>query len=168
MLGILITLALVSDIKTKKIKNAIVVPFILYGLLWNLYNFKLTGLTNSLLGIVFPIIVLFPFFYLKMLGAGDVKLFCAIGAINGIQFVINNMICSFLAGGIIALLLILVRKNLLQRLGKLFIYLKFCILSKTIQPYEKGITTGTGSFRFAFAVMIGLLVQNYLGRWNIY
>jgi len=133
--GILIFLSLLNDIKTYKIKNIIVLPFILVGIITNLYFYHLNGFFISLSGILIPAVFLIPLYCLKMFGAGDVKLFSAIGSIMGLEFTLKTMAASFLAGGFIALLIMFIRKNLLQRFSYFYQFLKHCFLTLSFHPY---------------------------------
>ncbi|XUW99225.1 A24 family peptidase [Wukongibacter sp. M2B1] len=156
-------LSLISDIKTYKIKNNIVYPFILAGLITNIYLDGLDGLMYSVKGIIIPIILLIVLFILRMLGAGDIKLFSAIGSIMGFEFTMYSIMYSFLAGGAIALLLIIFRKNGIKRLVYLFQYIKSCFLIKSILPYTSFEDKSDGAkFRFAFAVVGGVGINLYL------
>lgn len=156
-LALLLILALISDIKTYKIKNNIVYPFILIGLITNLYLDGLDGLTSSFKGIIIPIALLILLFILRMLGAGDIKLFSAIGSIMGLEFVTYTIIYSFIAGGVMALSTIIIRKNGIKRLVYLFQYIKSCFLTMSALPYTDFEDKSDGAkFRFAFAVVGGV------------
>lgn len=152
----LLVLALKSDIKSYKIKNRVIVTFIITGILTNLILYGYEGFKNSILGIIIPIILLFVMYALRMLGAGDIKLFSALGAVFGVKYIIEIMAYSFIAGGIIAFVLIIVRKNAKERILHLFNYLKSLILTLRFLPYtEFGNKEDRGKFPFAYAVFWG-------------
>ena len=129
------------------------------GIILNTSQEGYSGLWNSILGITAPFILLILFFALKMLGAGDIKLFCAIGSITGINFILYNLIYSFLCGGIIALIFMIARKNAYERFKYLLSYFKRCILSFKIYPYSDGNKKDDSHFRFAYAIACGTIVQ---------
>jgi prepilin peptidase CpaA len=149
-----------SDIETYKIKNIIVYPFIIIGIITNLYLDGIGGLFFSLKGVIIPIFLLNILFILRMLGAGDIKLFSAIGAIMGGKFVLYTILYSFLCGGFIALLLIIIRKNAMERFKELYIYLKNSFITSSILPYTdfKDKSDG-GKFRFTMAVTCGICIS---------
>ncbi|MCX8129817.1 MAG: prepilin peptidase [Clostridia bacterium] len=156
---LLVILSLVCDIKTCKIKNGIVFPFILLGVAVNSMTGGFSGALRAFAGIMLPITLLIVFFLLRMLGAGDIKLFSALGAILGLKPVLYIMVYSFLCGGIIALILILIRKNGIQRLIHLLKYIKVSILTFSLLPYNEFGNKSDGSlFRFSYAVACGTLV----------
>lgn len=148
-------IAAMQDYKEYKIKNKLVLVFIAVGLIINLFRGGLPGLLGSLIGMIIPII-LFPLFALNMLGAGDIKAFMALGAIFGYKNIVMVMCFSFIAGGIIGILLIAVRKNGFQRIKKLGEYLKVTFLSKSLMKYD-GLKEKDAVFRFAYAIAIGCL-----------
>jgi prepilin peptidase CpaA len=159
ILAVLVTASLISDIKTQKIKNIIVLPFIAAGLVINLILSGGRGLLDSFAGALIPAVILFVFYALKMLGAGDIKLFCAAGAIMGTEFVLYMMAYSFITGGIIALVIILVRKNAAERMKTFFTYLKHSLLTMSLKPYTDDIGSDRSSvFRFSYAVTAGTLI----------
>ena len=108
--SILLFLAVINDIKENKIKNKVILPFLLLGLITNFIMDGKIGVKNSLIAILIPFLTLFLFYVLGMLGAGDIKFFCAIGSIMGIEFIIYSMAYSFIIGGVIAIIIMLSRK----------------------------------------------------------
>lgn len=151
--------ASINDIRAGKISNIIVYPFMTIGLLTNILFSGTSGFIRSLLGIAIPFILLISLYAIGFLGAGDIKLFCAIGSIGGPGFVLGCMAFSFLTGGVIAFIIMLLRKNLRHRFALLMEYIKNCFLTITIRPYtiSKKQNDG-GGFPFAPAAAIGTLI----------
>lgn len=159
-LAILITLSLVSDTREYKIKNTITLGISTIGLITNLILYGLEGLIFSLAGWLIPVVLLFIFFALRMLGAGDIKLFAAVGAIMGWKFSVYSIIYSFIAGGIIALIIMLVRKNAIKRLRYFIHYIKNCLLTLSLQDYSDFKNhSAEDKFRFSYAAAPGILLQ---------
>ncbi len=158
-LFLLIAMALISDIRTYKIKNAIIVIFLTAGFLTNSIASGLSGLAGSLLATALPIPLLLIFFALRMLGAGDIKLFCTIGAIAGVRFVLYAMAYSFIAGGIIACSIMLTNKSFRARGSYLACYLKTCFLTCSLQPYtDFSDKNDKARFRFSYAIACGVAI----------
>lgn len=159
-LSLLLLLALASDIKTYKIKNTIIIVFIAVGLMTNFVFNGLDGMLVSLLAAALPVILLIILFALRMLGAGDIKLFCAVGAISGVEFVLYDMAYSFIAGGVIAIIFMLLKNNFRQRSIYLLNYIKTCILTFSLQPYTDFDNKNDGAkFRFTYAIVCGTIIQ---------
>ena len=164
--GILILLSLTSDIKTYKIKNELILFFILTGLATNFCLGGSRALIPSLLGCIIPVLLLIALFGLRMLGAGDIKLFCAIGAIMGIRFVLYTIGYSFIAGGFIALFIMIVRRNGRKRFVYFFNYAKSCIITFSLLPYSDFKEKSDGSkFHFTYAIMLGAIIEGIMGLY---
>jgi len=157
---ILLILSLVSDKKTYKIKNFITFPIIILGLITNFFLEGFPGLSNSLAACLLPLLVLINLYMANMLGAGDIKLFCAIGSVMGVNFIIYCMIFSFLCGGIIAFTLMIIRKNVRQRLFYLFGYIRTCLSTCSFNPYTTFEDKDDGSkFHFSYAIVSGAILS---------
>lgn len=159
-LAVLIVLSLISDIKTYKIKNYIILPFILFGIITNCFIYGIRGVSISLWGMAAPVLVLFVFYALRMLGAGDIKLFSAIGALMGVRFVLYSIAFSFIAGGVMALIIISINRDWKKRMLYLFNYLKCCFLANSLLPYtDFGEKNDGGKFHFSFAMACGAIIS---------
>lgn len=145
--------ALYTDIKSFKIPNKLNLTFIIIGLLFNslMGNFK-----YSIIGLLFPMI-LFPLFALRMIGAGDIKLFCAIGSIVTFPNIINVMVYSIVLNGVIAVILLIIRKEF-KIFSKLFNWLKLCVFSHNIMPYQTLDNRSKTAFRYAYGILLGCVV----------
>lgn len=150
----------ITDIKGFKIKNKVVLPTIIIGLIYGLIS---SSFFDSIYGMLIPL-VLFPLYALKMLGAGDVKALCAIGAVLGFKISVMTMLLTFVSGGIIALGFMLFNKNFVERFKNLFNYLKMSFFMKKIDKYNYG-GSEKSYFRFSFAITAGTIlaiVNHYL------
>src|SRR5207248_19483 len=76
--------AAVTDVWKFKVYNALTLPLVLSGLLYHAVVGGWAGLLGSLLGCLFGFAILFAFFLMGGMGAGDVKLMAAIGAWLGV------------------------------------------------------------------------------------
>ena len=162
-LALLVILALISDFRTYRIDNRLIVVLLIAGVLTGLVQGGLNGLVSSLLGVSLPLLLLFWLYLLRMLGAGDIKLFCSIGGVAGIGFIPWCIAWSFLAGGFTALVIMLVRRNVSQRFRYLGSYLKACFLSGSILEYsEISDQSGGAKFHFSMAIALGTAIQVFL------
>ena len=92
LIGALVLLSAVSDIRVGKIPNAITVPFAVAALLINTLLDGFSGFTFGLTGLFAGIGLLIIPYTLGKMGAGDVKLMGAIGSFLGPK----DVFCSFL------------------------------------------------------------------------
>lgn len=127
---LVLILAVNSDLKFSKIPNYIVLTAIPAGILINLTETGFKGLRGSTIGIIVPMIVLGIFFAARQLGAGDIKLFCSIGAFLGGNFVIFTIIYTFILAGILSLMSLFIHKNMKSTFKEFFGDLKLCLLSR--------------------------------------
>ena len=151
---IFILLSAINDYKNSKVSNRLVVVTIVVGIFFNVYLNKWGGLFFSLKGLFIPFIILYLFFIMNFLPAGDIKLFMAIGSVLGIKYTIHIMILSVIFGGIYSLFL-LGKDMEFNNSKKLFIYFKSCIINLELFEYD---TKGSIRFPFAPIVFISYLV----------
>ncbi len=160
ILSIVLAVAIIDDIRNYRIHNSVVLSGLVAGLSLSLIQGGFHGLLMSILAALIPVIILLPLFTLRMLGAGDIKLFCAIGAIMGIEFIFCSMVFAFLAGGVIALVIMLFRRNMLKRLMHIAAYLKSIYLSHSALPYTTFSNKRDGAkFHFSPAIAAGCFIQ---------
>jgi len=102
VLVILLTLAAVCDIRTHRIPNPLALAGLILGLVWHGWRGGGAGLLLSLEGVAVAALALLPY-ALGGLGAGDVKLLGAVGALMGPAFLLWTLLGTILAGGLLAL-----------------------------------------------------------------
>jgi len=91
------------DVRYRRIPNKLVLVTLLGGLFLNTFFDGPHGLAMSLggFGVAFAVMIFFHIF--GTLGAGDVKLFAAIGAVNGLSLVLPTLIVVAITGGLLAI-----------------------------------------------------------------
>ncbi len=107
ILLLLFSLTVISDIKTSKIKNLHVLLAALSGIIINTYSNEMEGLKASIAGLAIPVILLGIFFYMGLLGAGDIKLYSAVGALLGWEAGLFIIGYSMLIAGVTAFIKLL-------------------------------------------------------------
>ena len=152
------------DLKTNRIPNLITMPAVVLGLIINTYYFGLQGLGNSLLGTVVGTLLLIIPFAVGGIGAGDVKLLAAVGALNGLQFVFSSFLYSAVIGGIIASAILTVKGQLYYVLLNILVALQnvsFHIFKRREKQSFKPITVGI-SFPYGIAILLGTVAAYWL------
>lgn len=86
--------AVLTDIRYHKIKNRTVLFGMAGGFLLNLGNIR-----ASVLGVAVPLLLI-VFFALNMMGAGDIKLLCSVGAIIQFPCIVDIILYSFVFCGV--------------------------------------------------------------------
>ena len=149
------------DLKTGKIPNFITLPAIVLGLILNAYYSGLEGLKDSLLGMILGILLLLIPFVLHGLGAGDVKLLAAIGALNGSTFVFYTFLYSAMAGGLLALAIALFRGQIYTVMTNVWVSLQGITLG--VQDVDRPLVVTSGlKFPYGVAFLIGTIVTYWL------
>ena len=99
----LAVLIIYHDVRYRRIPNAFVLATLISGLTLNIVSGGLNGGLNSLGGCVLAFILMFMLHVFGAMGAGDVKLFAAIGSVIGAQLVLPTFVVVVLTGGVLGL-----------------------------------------------------------------
>ncbi|HEX6731949.1 MAG TPA: A24 family peptidase [Pyrinomonadaceae bacterium] len=103
----LAVLIIYYDVRYRRIPNPFVLATLVTGLILNIGLFGVNGVISSIGGCVLAFILMFMLHVFGAMGAGDVKLFAAIGSVVGAHLVIPTLIVVMLTGGLLALVSIL-------------------------------------------------------------
>jgi prepilin peptidase CpaA len=173
VVGLLICLLVIaawSDIKTQRIPNWLVLSGIVIGLLANGLLPAGLGINNTfvpgglgwlaaLQGMGLGLAVLLPLYLLRAMGAGDVKLMGMAGAFLGPVHVQGAILFTLLAGGLVALMLVLwsgMLKRLLQNI-------KYILMGGMIKmsvgqlPVMDELPMSVGKLPYGVAIAMGTL-----------
>jgi prepilin peptidase CpaA len=91
------------DVRYRRIPNPFVLATLITGLILNFSLGGFNGGLSSLGGCVLAFILMFMLHVFGAMGAGDVKLFAAIGSVIGAHLVLPTFITVVLTGGVLAL-----------------------------------------------------------------
>lgn len=122
-LAVLVAVAAVWDVSVRRIPNWLTLGGIVAGFAvrWTLFGWA--GPREAALGMGLAFLIYFGLFALRAVGAGDVKLMMAAGALCGPSNWRIVFICSAICGGICALALILSRGILRSTLNNVLLLL---------------------------------------------
>ena len=124
LLILLLVISLTTDLITHKIYNCVTFPAVAMGLLLNILNHGVGGLTGSMLGLAIGFSVFAVVFAFGGVGGGDVKLMAAVGAIGGYPFILNACFYGILTGGVMAIAVMIWKGTFWRGLKNIF-YLSF-------------------------------------------
>jgi prepilin peptidase CpaA len=111
ILTTVLLIALVIDMRVYKIPNLITYPAMAAVLIFHAATNGTSGFIFSVLGLLTGVGVFILPFLLGFMGAGDVKLMGAVGAALGARGAFNACIFTALAGGILAIALLVLHKR---------------------------------------------------------
>lgn len=148
--------AVLSDVSRGKIYNELILTGIFLGAVCQVLDQGVCGILWFLGGLTAPVVLMWPLYYFRMIGAGDIKLFCSLGSILGIPGIFCCMFCSLMLGGAVAVILVIKRGSLLKRLGYLKCYLERMADTHEWEPYRKK-GDKDGEFYFSVPVLLSVL-----------
>jgi prepilin peptidase CpaA len=97
-----LVLATWSDVRTRRIPNALTLSAFLFALVLRSVA-GLDALADGLLGAGLALVFLLPLFALGGVGGGDAKLLTAVGAFLGVHGLVVALLATAIAGGVMAL-----------------------------------------------------------------
>jgi prepilin peptidase CpaA len=130
----LVLIAGVTDIKTRRIPNWLVLTGLCIGIALNSLLFEWAGLKLSLSGAGLAFAVYLVFYLLRAMGAGDVKLMAAIGALVGPKSWLLILFFTAIAGGVVAFVILLAKGRFKRTLLNVSIMIHQ--LSRLQAPYQ--------------------------------
>lgn len=100
------------DIRTRRLPNVLTFGAAAAAMAFSLWQHGLSGLGWSVAGWLTAVALFFPFFALRGIGAGDVKLLGALGAWFGALNALYLAALTAMAGGVMAIAVIVLRRSL--------------------------------------------------------
>ena len=88
-------IAVLMDLYEMRIKNSWIICSFIAGLIYSIWSGNRHGIVQFVLGTAVPIVLLGWLFYFRMLGTGDIKLFCVIGGLIGtVSHIMVYVVCG--------------------------------------------------------------------------
>lgn len=152
LLVLVSTVGGIYDFKARRIPNWITFGTLVVILLINLFKLNIGGVVNCILGFLMGILLLFIPYYFGGMGAGDVKLLGAIGAIVGFKDIISIFFYSSVVGLALSLIWIFLTPG----------HLKFLLQTGQILP----VVDKKQKLPYGLAIMSGSFIYILLGSYN--
>jgi len=154
--GFIAFVAVLTDLRWKRIPNTLIFGGLILGMTWQLLKWGLSGSLIFLGGTGIPILLLGSLYYFRMLGAGEVKLFAVLGGFLGARGIFSCILAAFLVGGVLSLLLMVVRGNLVKRFWYFRNYVTAAFGGQSWRPY-RSVKERDGEFCFSIPVFISVM-----------
>ena len=141
VLVLVVVIAAVYDVRYRKIPNWLTLSGVLLGLGLNWWVGSQLGpeagfgVFRAVKGLWLAFVIYFPLYLLRGMGAGDVKLMAAVGALAGAANWFGIFVLTNLLGGIVALVLVLSKGRLRTTMSNLGYMLKEMAFFRA--PYMK-------------------------------
>ncbi len=121
LLLLLVTAAAIKDLESRRIPNLLLLAGVLGGLLLHLLSPQpVTALLGALGGCATGLAVLLPFYLLRGMAAGDVKMMAAVGVFTGAGDALRIAVLAWCAGGVMVLVFLIVKGRLRLALANLW------------------------------------------------
>jgi len=154
-----VVVAAVFDVRTHRIPNWLVLLGAITCIAGQMIQPALLdfGIAGALKGSAVGFALLLPLYLVRATGAGDVKLMAMVGAYLGPWGIASAAILSFIAGGVLALAVVLAK----GALGQLFANLRTMLFGTLLNAMTTGKTTITapaasvGKLPYGVAIAIG-------------
>jgi prepilin peptidase CpaA len=162
LLMVTLLICLYTDLKKRKIYNAVLLPSLLLGLFLNWLYDGHRGLINSEQGFLLGLGLLLIPFLIGGVGAGDVKLLAVIGGIKGTEFVFLTFLGTGIAGGIIALGILIYQRRLGETLRNLGRGLLILVISR-FRVAAFGVDDEKNLYPYGVAISLGVMTAYAVG-----
>lgn len=153
--GTLLTLACISDLRTRRIPNVLTFSSAAGALLFHLITGGWSGAAWSVGGYVLGAALFFPMFALRGMGAGDVKLLAAVGAWLGPGQIAVVALTTSIAGGLLGIVVAVGYGYLRTALSNLWMLVTHWRVAG-VRPLPPVTLQGATGPRLAYAVPIAI------------
>jgi prepilin peptidase CpaA len=117
--------AAVLDLQRHRIPNWLTYPGIVAGFTLRGLLLGWKGVGTALAGLLLAGGIMFLFFMVRAMGAGDVKIMAAIGAFVGPRDAVNVLLATAICGGVLAIAYALYQRRMVSTLKNVGIVLRF-------------------------------------------
>ncbi len=159
------------DLRTRRIPNWLVAGGMLAGLLLQAiaptgtglfsYQWGSIGTLQALLGLATGLALFMPLYLLRAVGAGDVKLLAMVGVWMGPKLLFSTTLLILLAGGVLALIVMLASRSSRQVLANVRFMLTTTLIGAQTGKLAALETPATATARmpYGLAICVGTLAQ---------
>lgn len=152
----------ISDIRSRRIPNLAVVGLAVLGVVHSVIVTSVgAGLARAGLGMLVGFALWIPFHALRMIGAGDVKLFAAAGCWLAPSHVLGAALAAALAGGVLSVIGLV----LAHGLGLTTLRVAHGLRDPRTLATPLAIPAGRRTLPYGLAMTVGLLVSAWFPQW---
>jgi prepilin peptidase CpaA len=161
---LLVSIAAVNDLMTRRIPNRLLLAGLAVAVGLDLMSADPgDALQAALGGDVTGLAVFLPFYAVRGMAAGDVKMLAVVGAFSGAQETLQIAVLTWCTGGVMALAVVLLRGRLLLAIGNVGRMLGGLLLPSGMVA-APSMQQSAGSIPYGVAIAIGtvaVLVRHY-------
>jgi prepilin peptidase CpaA len=152
----------ISDIRRRRIPNRTALALALLGVVYSVVVLPLpSGLARAGLGMLVGFALWMPFYVLRMLGAGDVKLFAAAGCWLAPSHVLGAALASALVGGVLSVIGLV----LAHGVGLTTFRVAHGLRDPRTLATPLPVPAGRRTLPYGLAMTVGLLISAWFPQW---
>lgn len=136
VLLLILMAAVYTDYRQNRIPNWMIVFGLFSGFIISFIHGGFGMFLEGLLGMVLPVVLLYPVFMIGGMGSGDLKLFAVVGSYLGIKGITFSFIIAFFVGATISLVKMMYFHNFKDRIYYFFNYIADFFLKGKWRLYE--------------------------------
>jgi prepilin peptidase CpaA len=164
---LLLAIAVVFDVRSHRIPNWLVFSGALAGLAYHALSSYGMGAMASAQGLAVGLTAFMPLYFIRAMGAGDVKLMAMVGAYLGPLSAFGAVLTIFIAGGVLAMAAAI--RN--RAMPRLYENLRFIMADMSMKMMAGGgaaqidaVPVSAGKVPYALAIAAGTAIHIYLMR----
>lgn len=158
VLIILLVLATVSDFKTYRIPNKLILSGLVVCCYFQFLKGSFLSIFYSFITLFLICIVFLPIYYIRAIGAGDIKLFAMISCFVGMKQGIQVIIVAFIIGGVFSMFKLFRYHIFRIQLQSLAEYLTRSYYLKKIVPYSNISIKKKNVIHFSFPILLSTIL----------
>ncbi|MBL4821893.1 MAG: prepilin peptidase [Gammaproteobacteria bacterium] len=147
-----------QDIRSRRIPNLLSLGGFVVGCVANGVMTGWAGAGTAFAAGFLVLALMFPFFVVGWMGAGDVKLIGAVGAICGsISLALIALIAIVSIGALMSLVVLAWRKGLKDYLQRLFVAFSLTLMARRLHYLSSAESASSGELPYAVAIASGAI-----------
>lgn len=108
----------IVDLRTRRVPNPLTLGIALLGLTLAATHVTDVSVSGALIGLALGFALMLPGHFIGATGAGDLKLFAAMGTLLGPKHIVIAFVYTALAGGVVAIIVAMRRRRLRETVGQ--------------------------------------------------
>nr|WP_314542762.1 prepilin peptidase [uncultured Massilia sp.] len=155
---LLVSIAAINDLATRRIPNRLLLAGLACALVLRLLSpAPFAALLSALGGLALGLALFLPLYLLRGMAAGDVKLMAVVGAFAGPHDTLSIAVLTWCAGGVMALLVVLVQGRMKAALGNVM-HMARAVLAPGFASAAAPQRTSAGAIPYGVAIAIGTII----------
>lgn len=164
-------IAVCMDLSCRRIKNYYVIAGFFISLAIQFWKSTSFTTLQHFFDMCMIMLLLLPFFAVRALGAGDVKLFGVIAFTVGFSETFLCIINAFILGAVFSFIKMLYHQNFFNRYSYLYFYLKKNLIKdRWFYSYHGEIPDKKSVIHFTIPILLGFIINHKFGGliWTIF